>query len=358
MDFMLGTVAKIDRVDLAKQAEDLGYSHFGVAEGPLLFSDPYAYLALAARETSRIKLGTWVTNPLTRIPPQTANHIATLNAIAPGRTFLGFGAANNAMRSMGMRPARIAETEDAIRVITGMLRGERVDYEWDGRRRPIEFLDPEGGWYNIADPIPVYLAAGGPRSLELAGRVADAVVYSGGGRDVRFIRLIRRLIDEAAARAGRPRGSVKLVAATFFYLLRDGEGLTEAVEQGFGSGPLVSALLGKDLARAHAGELGEALVSEVETAAGAYLGSGGPVGEDAHLQAWKTYMRGFDRRHTSLISRGIVDAFCIWGTADECLEQAHAMAEAGVDAIEPFLSNPARYDRDTRDFAEAIIQRW
>ena len=67
MEFCIGTTAKIDAVDLVKQAEDVGASHFGVGEGPLLFSDPYQYLALAARDTSTIKLGTWVTNPLTRI---------------------------------------------------------------------------------------------------------------------------------------------------------------------------------------------------------------------------------------------------------------------------------------------------
>jgi alkanesulfonate monooxygenase SsuD/methylene tetrahydromethanopterin reductase-like flavin-dependent oxidoreductase (luciferase family) len=68
MDFCIGTCAKIDQVARVKQAEDAGASHFGVGEEPLLFSDPYQFLALAARDTSRIRLGTWVTNPLTRIP--------------------------------------------------------------------------------------------------------------------------------------------------------------------------------------------------------------------------------------------------------------------------------------------------
>src|SRR6476469_3705627 len=101
MDFCIGTTAKVDSVGLVKQAEDVGASHFGVGEGPLLFSDPYQYLALAARETSTIKLGTWVTNPLTRIAPVTAKSIANLNAPAAGRTYLGIGTANNALRSMG-----------------------------------------------------------------------------------------------------------------------------------------------------------------------------------------------------------------------------------------------------------------
>ena len=69
MDFCVGTCAKIDQVGLIKQAEDLGVTHFGVGEGPLLFSDPYQQMALASQQTSTIKMGTYVTNPLTRIAP-------------------------------------------------------------------------------------------------------------------------------------------------------------------------------------------------------------------------------------------------------------------------------------------------
>ena len=114
MDFCVGTCAKIDQVGLIKQAEDLGVTHFGVGEGPLLFSDPYQQMALASQQTSTIKMGTYVTNPLTRIAPVTANSVATLNALAPGRTFVGIGTANNALRSMGNKPATIRELADAV----------------------------------------------------------------------------------------------------------------------------------------------------------------------------------------------------------------------------------------------------
>lgn len=356
MDFIFGTVAKIDRIDLARKAEDLGYSHFGVAEGPLLFSEPYQYLALGAQETSTIRLGTWVTNPLTRLPPQTANAIATLNALAPGRTFLGFGAANNAMRSMGMRPARIAEIEGAVRVIRGMLSGERVPYRWDDRERDVQFLDPAGGWYNIGDPVPIYMAAGGERSLDLAGRIADGVIYALGA-DLPLVRLVRRLIDDAAARSGRPAGSVKLIASTFFYLLRPGEGLHEAVTKGFGSGPLVAALLNRDLMRRHRDDLNEEVVREADRGGTVYTGAV-QEGEVQHLDAWRQYLKGLDPRHVPYITKPIVDAFCIWGDPDECLAQARSIADAGVDAINVFLSNPETYDRDMEDFAAAVIRRW
>ena len=151
MEFCIGTCATIDQVNLVRQAEDMGVTHFGVGEGPLLFSDPYQQMALASQQTSTINLGTMVTNPLTRIAPVTANSIATLNKLAPGRTFLGIGTANNALRSMGNRPATVGELVHSVEVIRGLLRGERVTHRWHGQETEIEFLDPNGLWYDIND---------------------------------------------------------------------------------------------------------------------------------------------------------------------------------------------------------------
>lgn len=64
-----------------------------------------------------------MTNPVTRIPAVTANSIATLNALAPGRTFVGMGTANNALRSMGRRPARIKELDAGFEIIRGSSPG-------------------------------------------------------------------------------------------------------------------------------------------------------------------------------------------------------------------------------------------
>ena len=210
MEFCIGTTAKIDAVDLVKQAEDVGASHFGVGEGPLLFSDPYQYLALAARDTSTIKLGTWVTNPLTRIAPVTANSVATLNALAPGRTFMGIGTANNALRSMGNRPATLKELDSALTVIRGLLAGERVEHQWLKQQREIEFLDPNGIWYNFADPVEVWMSAGGPKGFAVAARHADYVTYCL-GPNADMIGVVRRELDKAVAEPSRPPGSVKLL---------------------------------------------------------------------------------------------------------------------------------------------------
>jgi alkanesulfonate monooxygenase SsuD/methylene tetrahydromethanopterin reductase-like flavin-dependent oxidoreductase (luciferase family) len=356
MEFAVGTVAKIDQVDAVRLAEDVGVSHFGAGEGPLLFSDPYQYLALAARETSTIQLGTYVTNPLTRIPAVTANSIATLNALAPGRTFLGIGAANNALRSMGHRTARMAELRDAVRISRGLLAGERVTQTWLDQEREIQFLDPDSGWYNIADKVPVWLSTGGPKGLQIAAETADAVAFCL-GPDPELIRLVRNQLDKAVADAGRPPGSVKLVAVSWFYQLRDGEDWQDAIRNGFGSGPISSCLTNLPFMDQHSSELDPCIVEASTKAAYAYLGDPNDPDRPHYLDAWASYMRGFNEAHLPLITKELVDYWCLYGSPDDLLEKTQLMKECGVDMVSAFLSNPYTVKRDITDIGSSIIAR-
>lgn len=354
MEFCIGTCAKIDQVGLAKRAEDVGASHFGVGEGPLLFSDPYQYLALASQQTSSIKLGTWVTNPLTRIPPVTANSIATLNALAPGRAFLGIGTANNALRSMGSRPAKLSELDSALSTIRGLLRGERVTHEWLGQEREIEFLDSNGIWYNLDDPVEVWMAAGGPKGLAIAARHADYMTYCL-GPNPDMIGLVRRELDKAVADAGRPPGSVKLVALSWFYQLRPGETWEDGVDHGFGSGPISSCITNSGFMREHVDELGEGIVNASSQAAKAYLGD--PTAADAphYLEVWAKYLRGLDPAHRPLITKELVDYWCLYGTPEQLREKTQLMLDAGCDMVSVFLSNPFTAARDIDDIGSSIL---
>jgi len=354
MEFCIGTCAKIDQVGLAKQAEDVGASHFGVGEGPLLFSDPYQYLALASQQTSSIKLGTWVTNPLTRIPPVTANSIATLNALAPGRAFLGIGTANNALRSMGSRPAKLSELDSALSAIRGLLRGERVTHEWLGQEREIEFLDSNGIWYNLDDPVEVWMAAGGPKGLAIAARHADYMTYCL-GPNPDMIGLVRRELDKAVADAGRPPGSVKLVALSWFYQLRPGESWEDGVDHGFGSGPISSCITNSGFMREHVDELGEGIVNASTQAAKAYLCD--PTAADAphYLEVWAKYLRGLDPAHRPLITKELVDYWCLYGTPEQLREKTQLMMDAGCDMVSVFLSNPFTAARDIDDIGSSIL---
>src|ERR1051325_4130489 len=128
MQFGFCVMANIDEIGFFSHAETLGYSSVWVTDSQMLFSDCYAVLALAARQTSRLRLGpgTAICGP--RIPPVQVAAVATLNRIAPGRVFLGIGTGNTALRSMGQRPMRIADFAEYLRVLAAVLGGEAGDY--------------------------------------------------------------------------------------------------------------------------------------------------------------------------------------------------------------------------------------
>lgn len=354
MQFSIGTCAKIDQVAMVRQAEDLGVSHFGVGEGPLLFSDPYQFLALASQQTSTIHLGTMVTNPLTRIAPVTANSMATLNALAPGRTFLGIGTANNALRSMGNRPAKVAELSHSIEVSRELMAGRRVVHKWLGQEREVEFLDKESGFYNVTDHIPIWVAAGGPRGLTEAAKYADAVVYCL-GPNVEMIKLIRSKLDKAVADAGRAPGSVKLVSLSWFYQLENGETWEDGVTNGFGSGPISSCITNSGLMNDHRDQLGDSIVDASITAAQQYLGDPTAPDQPHYLDVWAKYLRGLDPRHRPIITKELVDYWCLYGSPAELREKSALMLEAGVDVLQVFLSNPFTAVRDIDNIGRSII---
>src|SRR6266581_7426623 len=112
MEFGVMVATKIDDWQLIKYAEDLGYDRAWVPDSQMIWSDCYATLALAAVNTSRIKLGTGVAIPGTRLAPVTAHSIASINRLAPGRASLGIGTGHTAMRLMGQDPVPPAEFRD------------------------------------------------------------------------------------------------------------------------------------------------------------------------------------------------------------------------------------------------------
>ena len=353
MQNLLAMPAKVDQIDLAARAEANGFDYLGAGEGPLLWSDPYQYLALASQRTSTIKLGTCVTNPLTRIPPQTANCVATLNRLAPGRVFTGMGTANNALRSMGRPVAKMDETEHAIEVVAGMVRGERVIHNWNSQERELEFLVPEQGWYNVADPVEVWVAAGGPRGLAMAARTADVVLYCL-GPDPTLIRIVREHLDREIEAAGRRPEDVRLAALTWFYAMKPGDTFEDAVINGVGSSPISSCLTNAQFMAEYAEEIGDDIVQAASEAAETYLATP-PAGSTHYLDVWRQYLSGLDPRHKDIITRRLVDYFCLWGSPEELQQKAQIMSDAGVDVMAVFLSNPLNFERDIEDLSTHVV---
>ena len=113
-----------------RRAEGLGYDRFGVWDSPALFRETWTTLAAVARDTERIRLGTWVTNPLSRHPLVTAAAAATVDDLAPGRVYIGIGAGGTGVWHLGMETAKLAELEAYILAVRGLL--ETGSATWNG----------------------------------------------------------------------------------------------------------------------------------------------------------------------------------------------------------------------------------
>lgn len=131
MDFGVVT-AKVDEIGYITHAENLGYSHCWVTDSPMIRSNCWAVLALAAQQTRRMRLGTGVNVPGLRLAPVVANGIATINRLAPGRCFIGLGTGHTGMRLLGRKPMRLGPFREYVEVVQKLLRGEEADYTLDG----------------------------------------------------------------------------------------------------------------------------------------------------------------------------------------------------------------------------------
>jgi 5,10-methylenetetrahydromethanopterin reductase len=201
---------------MVEEIESLGFDHLWLTDSSLHARNCYSYLTLAATRSSRLLIGTAVTNPATRHPAITAAAAATIDEIAAGRMILGIGAGDRPLLALGLKPSRLATVEAAISAIRQLWRGETVDLgaggSSTGGSRPGEFsLAGAHLRFPARAGIPVFISASGPKTLDLAGRIADGVILLVGLFPEALDWAISR-VARAADAAGRPRPHVAVFA--------------------------------------------------------------------------------------------------------------------------------------------------
>jgi F420-dependent oxidoreductase-like protein len=198
---LTGGASSIDEIlKQAQQAEVDGFSSLWYASN--VAGDPLVAIALAGRATSSIELGTAVLQTYPCHPLLQANRTAAVvNAMGrPGFT-LGVGPSHGPLIEdvYGMsydHPGR--NTEEYLRIITGLLCGQDVDFQGD------DWCTRSEGWMApLAHPVPVLLSAMSPRLLRVAGQVADGTVLWMASAKVIESHIAPRL-HAAASAAGRP----------------------------------------------------------------------------------------------------------------------------------------------------------
>ena len=184
--------------ELASLAEKSGYETVWVPEGG--GRDALTQLTAIAMTTQRIKLGTGILPVFSRTPMLTAMSAAGLAAVSNGRFILGLGVGHRPAVEDGhgvtfRRPlARLRET---ITIVRRLLRGESVTH----RGRVFRVHDAGLGEAAPAEPVPIYIAALGPRMLELGGEVADGVLLNWTATE--YLREAVEHVRRGAAKAGR-----------------------------------------------------------------------------------------------------------------------------------------------------------
>jgi 5,10-methylenetetrahydromethanopterin reductase len=156
-------------VEWAILAERHDFDVCWIGDTQLLTPDLYSTLALVANATSRIGIGSAVTNTVTRDLTVTAGGFLALNEFAQGRCVLGIGVGGSAVHTVGLRedPARVFRHR--VATIQRLVRGESADVNGVPARGRIG-----------APPVPIYVASSSPHGLQIAGELADGVILNVG----------------------------------------------------------------------------------------------------------------------------------------------------------------------------------
>ncbi len=193
-------------VDLARQAELLGFSHVWTFDSHLLWQEPFVIYSQILAATRKVTVGPMVTNPATRDWTVTASLFATLNEMFGNRTVCGIGRGDSAVRVTNGKPTTLATLRESIHVIRELANGREVSYRGSHLRFP----------WGLDSRLEVWVAAYGPKALQLTGEVADGFILQLADPDITAWTI--KAVKEAAAGAGRDPASVKICVAAPAYV--------------------------------------------------------------------------------------------------------------------------------------------
>jgi 5,10-methylenetetrahydromethanopterin reductase len=306
-------------IQLAKLSERLGFSHIWVGDSHLIWREAYVNMAATALNTSKAKIGTGVTNPLTRHPSVVASAYATLEELAPGRFIVGIGLGDSSVETMGMKPAKLAYFERSVADMRALLAGEEVSLET--------------GKIHIKHPtkkrVPFYVAASGPKMLDLAGRIADGIIILVGIAP-EYLAQAKERIQAGAKAVGKNLKDIDLVLW-----------VPCAVSD---------KLPAKDAVKAH--------VARVVAHPLPYVLDEREQKVLEEIRKTYDYYHHMDQQanHAEVIPDWLVDKFAIAGTVAECRAQIERIKKTGIQqiAIIPYSAPGGSREETLRGFAQAM----
>jgi len=313
----------------AAEVEGLGFDELYVPDSQLLWRDGYLSLFAAAEQTSRIGLGTAVTNVVTRHPSVVASAARTLAEVSEGRFRLGLGVGNSSVEPVGLRASKQDELRAGIDNIRGLLAGDEVAFNGvPGRLR-----DPHPG-------VPINVAASGPRNLRFAGEVADGAILLSGVAPALLERSVG-LVREGGLAAGRNPDDVRVIVAAHAMVTDDVERDARVLK------PVCAGI-------AQAG--GQAALATV----GIHIDVPARVPDLypdlIHAEDWDLAVKVSSAWVSDEDAATFARTFCLFGTAEEIVERMRNALDLGATSI--FLQHVGSYDLPrslAADVAEQVL---
>jgi probable F420-dependent oxidoreductase len=314
-------------VSLMKRAERNGFTHGWTFDSAVLWQEPFVIYSQILANTTKLKVGTMVTNPGTRTWEVTASSFATLNDMFGNRTVCGIGRGDSAMRVAGRRPNTLARISGAMKVIRALGRGEEADL---GGGTVVRFP-----WIKEGAELPVWMAAYGPKALKMTGEEADGFILQ--LSDLYLTEYMVRAVKDAAAAAGRDPAEVTVCVAAPAYVTEDDSpaALAHARDQCRWFGGMVGNHVADLVARygEHSAQVPDDLTEYIKSRQGYDYSHHGRSGNP----------------DTEFVPDEIVDRFCVIGPVEAHIEKLNALRELGVDQFAVY---------DMHDAREAVIDAY
>ena len=311
-------------VELARQAELAGFSHVWTFDSHLLWQEPFVIYSQILSATHRVTVGPMVTNPATRDWTVTASLFATLNDMFGNRTVCGIGRGDSAVRVTNGKPTTLATLRDSIHVIRELANGRDVDYKGSRLRFP----------WGGDSRLEVWVAAYGPKALQLTGEVADGFILQLADPDITAWTI--KAVREAAEAAGRDPASVTICVAAPAYI---GDDLGHARDQCRWFGGMVGNHVADIVAR-------YGTDSGVPKALTDYIEGRQDYDYNEHGRAGNT--------HTTFVPDGIVDRFCLLGPPAAHVERLLELKSLGVDQFAIYLQHDSK-ESTLQSYAEHVM---
>ncbi len=301
-------------IDLAVQADAQGFSHVWTFDSHILWEEPFVIYSQILAKTNNVIVGPMVTNPATRDWTVTASLFATLNEMYGNRTVCGIGRGDSAVRVTNGKPTTLATLRESIDVIRELSNGREIEY--NGSKIKFEWASKS--------KCEVWVAAYGPKALQLTGEVGDGFILQLADIDIAAWTI--DAVRKAARDAGRDPKSVKICVAAPAYV---GDDLTHMREQCRWFGGMVGNHVADIVSR-----YGDS--SSVPAALTDYIKDRQGYDYKQHGQAGNT--------HTTFVPDAIVDRFCILGKVDEHLKRLKELQEIGVDQFSIYLQHDGKQE--------------